>query len=78
MSQNSNNNNNNEDTGFFSVTPLVGAVRDEIAEQVLRLRQADKRLQQPAKPQVSSADRDWAEGQNLPTEFFDFFVIQRA
>lgn len=66
--------------GFFpTAKPLAGKERDEIAAQVSRLRQADARLTQPtAKNAVSSADRDWADGQNLPIEFFDYFTIQRT
>jgi hypothetical protein len=69
------------ETGFYpTATPLVGAARDEIAAQVSRLRQADTRLSQPAAKahNISPADRDWAEGQNLPAEFFDYFTLQRV
>lgn len=67
--------------GFFpTATPLVGAERDEIAAQVSRLKQADTRVSKPTVKgsSVSSADRDWAEGQNLPAEFFDYFTLQRV
>lgn len=69
------------ETGFYpTATPLVGKARDEIAAQVSRLRQADTRLHQPVAKagSISPADREWADGQNLPAEFFDYFVLQRV
>lgn len=67
--------------GFYpTATPLAGAERDEIAAQVSRLKQASVRVSKPtvSANTISAADRDWAEGQNLPAEFFDYFTLQRA
>lgn len=70
----------NEEGFFPTATPLVGPERDEIAAQVSRLKQADVRVSQPTVKanSISAADRDWAEGQNLPAEFFDYFTLQRV
>lgn len=64
--------------------PLLGAERDEIAELVSRIKQADARARQPAvsspQPLVSPAraeDEQWAEDWKLPREMLDYFILER-
>lgn len=64
--------------------PLVGSERDEITALVSRLKQADansRKAHTPTtadQPQVTAADRKWAEDWQLPSEVFEYFILERA
>ena len=58
---------------------LHGEERDEIEALVLRIKRADDKVRQPAKkPAVPDADAAWAEANQLPRAFFEFFELQRV
>ena len=57
---------------------LVGAERDEVCELVSRLQAAGRRTVSSAAPVPSENDLAWAEDMQLPREFFDYFVLDRA
>jgi hypothetical protein len=62
--------------------PLVGTERDEITALVSRLKQADDNTRKATtgvnSPQVQAADLKWAEDWQLPSEVFEYFVLERA
>jgi hypothetical protein len=66
--------------------PLVGVERDEIADMVSRIKQADARARQPVvqgpyapvAPVVKNEDLQWASEWQLPKEMFDYFIVERG
>jgi len=66
--------------------PLLGAERDEISDLVSRIKRADEHNSRmpgaaspaSAKPSVTQADKQWAEDWQLPSEVFEYFVLERA
>lgn len=64
----------------MKIQQLIGVERDEVVALVDRLQQAGRR----ASPQdvvgggVSEHDIQWASDMQLPSEFFDYFVLERA
>ena len=63
--------------------PLVGAERDEIANLVMRLKRADERARRmetkpDGRPAPSSDELKWAEDWKLPSEVFEYFVLDHA
>lgn len=58
---------------------LVGTERDEVADMVSRLQMAGRRNAAAAETApVAAHDLDWAAQMQLPREFFDYFVLDRA
>lgn len=60
--------------------PLIGEAKSEIERLVMNIRNGDNRTRAPQAKQefVSQEDLDWAEGENLPRAFFEFFELQRG
>lgn len=60
--------------------PLVGEARSEIERLVMRIKDGDNRARAPQGNQkfVTQEDLDWAQGENLPRAFFEFFELQRG
>lgn len=60
--------------------PLIGPERDEIVELVSRIKRADEKLQRPMTERKAVAEHDakWAEDNQLPREFFEFFTLERV
>lgn len=58
---------------------LHGEERDEIEALVMRIKRADDKVRMPLKTAVvADEDATWAEQNQLPREFFEFFELQRA
>lgn len=58
---------------------LHGEERDEIEALVMRIKRADEKVRRPDQTAVvAEADVVWAEQNQLPREFFEFFELQRA
>ena len=64
----------------MKVQQLVGVERDEVVALVDRLQQAGRRVSsyEVAQESVSEHDIQWASEMQLPSEFFDYFVLERA
>ena len=65
----------------MKIQQLIGVERDEVVALVDRLQQAGRRTASTyASPSdsVSEHDIQWASEMQLPSEFFDYFVLERA
>lgn len=68
----------------MSIQQLNGPERDEVSAIALRLQQAARRSQPAAVSHgslpelVPVSDLEWAQTMQLPREFFEYFVLDRA
>lgn len=64
--------------------PMSGTERDEIVELVMRIKRADERSRKlelasdAGKPAPTPTELKWADDWKLPSEVFEYFVLDQA
>lgn len=65
-------------TGTVTMTTAPTSERDEIAQLVRRIKDADVKLRSPQGVAIASSALAWAESWQLPMDVFQYFTVEET